>query len=489
MMSGIAGIVGRKATRDELQEMIDKVTHRGPDRKVVKELPNGGAAACEMSISPRSTPVMAGTEEPIVLFDGEIYNRLPEDASNVSFIRDCYLRDGKECFAGLDGSFTCAIIDGEEVILVRDGVGARPMNYHVGDGALYFASEAKALLGLTGEVEELPPAHTYSTREGLRRFQGYAPAVPEFETPGEAAAILRDLVIEAVRKRMADGAVKGVSLSGGLDSSIVAAIAKSIDPSIKLFSTTIKRYPSDDIRHAKMIAEFLGLEHHIYEISDEDISALIPKAIWYMETFDEDCVSGAIANFCTSRMISDFTHTILVGEGADELFGGYFRELPDIADEREKERIARKLVEIAYNTALRRLDRGWLANSVNYRTPFLDPKVVAFSEKVPMALKVCQDVKRGAAVEKWILREAFREWLPPEIANRPKLRFAGGTGVDDRMDELAGGKVTEEEFRANPSSESGLPLNSSKELHYYRLFREHFPKGFEKLTVRWDPFK
>jgi len=188
-------------------------------------------------------------------------------------------------------------------------------------------------------------------------------------------------------------------------------------------------------------------------------------------------------------MISDYTNCVVVGEGADELFGGYFHELQDIPDAEEKERVARKLVAIAYNTALRRLDRSWLANSVNYRTPYLDPEVVAFSNKLPMELKVRYDEGEARTVEKWILRRAMRKWLPDEIANRPKLRFAGGTGVDDLMDELTADKVSEEEYRNNGQSEGGLELFSPKEVYYYQLFQNHFPVGYESMVARWDPFK
>jgi asparagine synthase (glutamine-hydrolysing) len=488
-MSAITGVVGKKVDHQQLNRMIQAMLHRGPDNTHIKLLKNGGVAAAEISLSQRATSALTQTDKPVVLLDGDLYNKIPAGMSNVDFIQACYIKEGKNCFSKLDGSFACAILDGDDTILVRDAVGSRPMIYQQQDGHLLFGSEAKALLAYTADVSELPPAHYFSLKEGLNPFKPYIPSIPKFKTPEEAAKVLEKLFVKAVKKQMADGAVKGVALSGGLDSSVTAAVAKSIDPTIKLFSTTIKRYPSKDIKYAKLMAEYLGLEHHIYEITDEDIKKLVPEAIWFMETFDEDCISGAVANFFTSRMIADFTNCVLVGEGADELFGGYFRELKDIPDIKEKERVARRLVEIAYNTALRRLDRGWLANSVNYRTPFLDTEVIAFSNAVSMDLKVRYDAKQDRNVEKWIVREAMRGWLPAEIADRPKLRFAGGTGVDDLMAELTAGNVSEQEFKDHPETLGCIMLTSPKELYYYRMFQERFPKGYETMVARWDPFK
>ena len=488
-MSGIAGVIGEKTDRDTLLEMIGKIAHRGPDNTITRQVTGGGVACCELTLSPRYTAGMAGKDEPIVLLDGEIYQPLEAGQTNAGFIREVYQREGKDGLAGIDGSFACAIIDRDETILARDAVGSRPLIYHDGGDSFCFASEAKALVNRTAEVEELPPGHFFSTTGGLQPFPAHSPTVPDFSTPAEAVEILRELMVKAVRKMMSDGAVEGVALSGGLDSSIIAAIARTVNPNIKLFSTTIKRHPSKDLKFAKLMAEFLELEHHIYQITDQDIDRILDRAIYHLESFDEDCVAGAIANLYTSRLTSVFTKTIMVGEGADELFAGYFAELKKVESVEQMEQVAGKLVDIAYNTALRRLDRAWLANSINYRTPFLDPEVVAFSRKIPLNLKVYEDKERGMEVEKWVLREAFRDWLPHEIANRTKLRFAGGVGIDDLMDELTAKHVSAAEFKAHPYTETGIRLNSPKELYYYHLFRRHFPPGYEKLTARWDPFK
>jgi asparagine synthase (glutamine-hydrolysing) len=158
---------------------------------------------------------------------------------------------------------------------------------------------------------------------------------------------------------------------------------------------------------------------------------------------------------------------------------------PKVKSEEQRERLAQKLLEIAYNTALRRLDRGWKANGVVYRTPFLDPRVVAFSQKIPMEWKIYGENQ----IEKYILREAFRDMLPEKIANREKLRFAMGTGMDDVMDDVIAAKIDPGEFEKRPKAAYGLPFASFKELYYYDEFLRLFPPAYEKQTIRWDPFK
>jgi len=486
-MSAIAGIYGKKARPKDVGRMLNEIRHRGPDNSVVRSVPKASVGCGEINTSYQSTFAFGGEEAPFVLLDGSLFNDRPYETTNVALLRKMYEEHGVECFSKIDGSYACAIIDEDEVLLVRDPVGCRPLIYGTKDGELYFASEAKALADFLPEVHELPPGHIYSSRDGLRPFSGQQYDIPDFETPAEAAKALREGMIEAVEKMMADGAVEGVALSGGLDSSLVAAIAREYNKKLRLFSSTIKRYPSQDLGYAKLMANYLGMEHHIYRISDEDISRVLPQVVWFLESFDEDCVSGFIANYYTAKLARQHVDCILVGEGADELFGGYFRELQGVDDPQQKEEVAKRLVEIAYNTALRRLDRGWMSNSVDYRAPFLDGRVVALSEHIPLAMKVyAQD---GEQIEKWILREAFRDMLPKQIAKRPKLRFARGSGVDDLMEQLTASKVSAKDLQRTPKSSQGEHFTSPKELHYYRLFRKHFPSGYEKLTARWDPFK
>jgi len=393
---------------------------------------------------------------------------------------------GKRCFSQLDGSYACAGVDEDEVVLARDQVGARPLFYGRENGSMFFSTEMKGLVDhIRFDVKELPPGHLFSTKEGLKSYEPFVPDVPDIEDLQGTAKILRELVIDAVRKRMKG--VGGVSLSGGLDSSIVATIAKEFNPNLDLFTGTIDSAPGPDLENAKFMAEFLGIEPHIYRITDEDIMDFIPKAVWHLESFDEDCISGIISNYYVSRMAKEHTDAILVGEGADELFGGYRMVLksPKVKDDAHREELAQRLIDISYNTALRRLDRAWMASGVAYQTPYLDSKVVAFSQKIPMEWKIYGEKQ----IEKYILREAFRDMLPERIANREKLRFAMGVGTDNVMDQLIGKIVDPEEIKERPRAVYGLPFASFKELYYYDEFLQLFPPAYEKQTVRWDPFK
>jgi asparagine synthase (glutamine-hydrolysing) len=492
-MAAIAGIVSSNGKSPEtgsreMGEILEQMRHRGPDNTIVRSLPDGRGTlgANEINLTPERTSCTAVSKPPFILFDGELFNERAKGQSDVELFEEYYLKYGKDCFKHLDGGFSCAIVEDEETILARDPVGARPLFYGAENGSLCFSSEMKGLRDYVRfDVNELPPGHLYSTRGGTQSFEPYTPNIPEIGNLQETAQTLRELVIEAVRKRVEGGV--GVSLSGGLDSSIVATIAKEFNPDLKLFTGAIQKAPGPDLEHAKLMADFLGLEHHIYLITDEDIMAFIPDAVWFLESFDEDCISGIISNYFVSRLAKEHIDSILVGEGADELFGGYRMVLksPKVTGDEHREELAQRLLDISYNTALRRLDRGWMANAVDYQTPFLDQKVVAFSQKIPMNWKIYGEKQ----VEKYILREAFRDMLPEKIANREKLRFAMGVGTDDVMDGLVSDVVDPKEIQDRPNAAYGLPYASFKEIYYYDEFLRIFPPAYEKQTVRWDPFK
>jgi len=303
----------------------------------------------------------------------------------------------------------------------------------------------------------------------------------------DAVEKLRKTMMQAVARRLDDGAAGACLLSGGLDSSIIAAAAKELGADMPLITVGMEGAP--DLENAKIMAEHLGMEHHVLLYDAEQIRQSVPRAVWMLESFDEDCVSGAISNLFASAKASEFTNCILSGEGGDELFGGYHL-LKGLPTEAERLKMMERLIAIAYNTAAQRLDRAMMGNSINYRTPFIDTDVIAFALQVPVRWKV-HDAGDGKFVEKHILREAFKDLLPETIYRREKLRFSAGTGTDGLMDDIARDMESgdDQSDRAGTTAE-GYTLNSPKERWYYDLFKTRFPAPcFEKLVGRWDPGK
>jgi len=487
-MAGIAGAFGPNTQGSLTEQMLQEIEHRGPDSIRMHRRGGlcGGVRASELSAARGDG--FADRDGVTVLVDGEIYNSRAEGASDADVILDMYAKQGRTFARYLEGVFACAVSDGEQLLLARDGVGVRPLYWGTDRyGQLCFASEAKSLVGICEDVAELPPATTFSSISGLA---GYVPRYPEVEVSdcfAEAAQDLRECVTRAVARRLDDGAVGACLLSGGLDSSIMACVAYQLGAKVPLVTVGIEGAP--DLENAELLAKHLGGEHHVFLFEAEQIPQSVPRAVRVLESFDEDCVSGTISNLFASAKAREFTNCILSGEGGDELFGGYHL-LKDLPTDAQRLKMMHRLIEVAYNTALQRLDRAMMGNGINYRTPFIDTEVVVLAMHLPVRWKI-HGKGTGEPVEKYILREAFKDLLPEKIYKRRKLRFAAGSSTDDRMDEVARQEtqVTEltDETRKTPE---GYVLSSPKELWYYQLFKEQFPAPcFERLVGRWDPGK
>ena len=487
-MAGVAGILGNGTESRTVRRMLQAIEHRGPDTLRMHQAEQfcGGVRASELSA--HRGDGFAQDDGITVLFDGDIYNARDNGESDAGVALKLYKQYGRTFASHLQGVFACGVCDGQGVLLARDAVGVRPMYWATtGGGDLYFASEAKALVGLVQDVAELPPATTYSSLTGLAGYLPHYPPVQMNETFANAAKTLRAALMRAVARRLEDGAVGACLLSGGLDSSIIAAAARELGADIPLVTVGMKGAP--DVENARLMAKHLGMRHHVHLYNADQVFDSVPRAVWALESFDEDCVSGAISNLFASSKAREFTNCILSGEGGDEHFGGYHL-LKDLPTEAERLQMMGRLIEIAYNTAVQRLDRAMMGNSINYRTPFIDTEVIAFAMQMPVQWKI-HDGGNGDLVEKYILREAFKDLLPDPIYRRAKLRFAAGTGTDNLMDEIARNRAGFGELsEASRITAEGYALNSPKELWYYSLFKQKFPAPcFEKLVGRWDPGK
>ena len=483
-MAAIAGLLGALPGANLAEKMLDVLAHRGADR--VQPFRSGriDAGVRASRLSPDRGDGFARDNGVAVLFDGEIYNDRAAGQSDADVALALYGRHGRSFAARLQGVFACAVFDADTVLLARDAVGVRPLYWGTtADGALCFASEMKALVAASDDVKELPPGTTFSSESGLA---GYLPRYPDVAIGASLAGATRALraaVTRAVERRLADGAVGACLLSGGLDSSIIAAVVHELGADMPVITVGMDGAP--DLANAEAMARHLDMEHHVLLYDAEQIRQSVPRAVWMLESFDEDCVSGAIANLFASGKARELTNCILSGEGGDELFGGYHL-LKDLPGETEQLRMMSRLIEIAHNTAVQRLDRAMMANGIHYRTPFLDTDVIAMALQIPVRWKIHDD-GAGRLIEKYILREAFRDLLPEAIYRREKLRFSAGTGTDSLMDDVAG---ESDLASADRRTAHGYTLNSPKELRYYRIFKERFPSPcFERLVGRWDPGK
>ena len=487
-MAGIAGITGSTQQTETVEAMLKTIEHRGPDTVKVHRTEHfhGGVRASSLS-APRGDG-FAQDGVVAVLFDGDIYNEREGEKSDAQVALELFKEYGRTFASHLEGVFALAIQDGDGVLLARDTVGVRPLYWGTTQaGNLCFASEAKALVGLADDVMELTPATTYCSKTGLAGYIPQYPCVSMGASFNDAVEKLRKTMMQAVARRLDDGTVGACLLSGGLDSSIIAAVVKELGADMPLITVGMEGAP--DLANAKLMAEHLGMEHHVLLYDAEEIRKSVPRAIWMLESFDEDCVSGAISNLFASAKASEFTNCILSGEGGDELFGGYHL-LKDLPNEAERLKMMDRLIAIAHNTAVQRLDRAMMGNSINYRTPFIDTEVIALALHIPVRWKL-HDSGNGRLVEKHILREAFKDLLPEKIYRREKLRFSAGTGTDNLMDDVAGDQAGMGKFdEQTRTTAEGYTLNSPKELWYYRLFKERFPAAcFERLVGRWDPGK
>jgi len=482
-VAGIAGVQG--ADNGELTLMLERIKYRGPHETWISRDSQVNIGCNELNIGAdcKDGSHHASDGKRTAILDGRVYN--PEklkmtDAEAALYFYDSF---GPHFAKKLDGDFACAISDNGKMVLARDWAGVKPLYYgHNSEGALCFASEAKSLVGIADDVREFPPGYIYSREMGFQRYTCEAVETPEFENYEQAKRVTRQLLEEAVEKRMKDNAVGGILLSGGLDSSLITYMVYQIKPDIECFTVSMEE--GQDLPLATDVTEYLGIKHHILIFGEKEINEILPQAIYHQEMYEESCVHGAIANFLAGRFVSPYTNCVFTGEGADEFLAGYDGQFKQGRNQEEVAGIVDLLINVAHNTALQRLDRLAAANSIETRMPFLDAKVMDFSMKIPLGHKIHGPEQVG----KWVLRQAFEGCLPDHIIYQPKRFFAQGSGVAGIMRSLAEKHVSESELAAHNRGEENPWLSSVEELYYYRIFKETFPHPtFDRLVGRWDP--
>lgn len=479
-MCGIAGVF-LKQTSQNVEKMISTLTHRGPDGQGLKNLPNGTLGHTRLAILD-----LAGGDQPMgfdktwITFNGEIYNyrdlayeHLTEVSlkthSDTEVILHLYRKFGTRCVELLDGMFAFAIMDGSEFFMARDPLGIKPLYYGMHNAGLYFASEIKALSQVTDDINEFPAGHCFHSRVGWNSYFRLESVREDIHNEAHALKFIRAVLQEAVRKRLLSDVPVGISLSGGLDSSIVAMLASQDTTQLNSFAVGVEG--SEDLGAARKMAGILGTRHHERIFTEREMLDALPKVIYHLESFDPALVRSAIPNFFLADLASKHVKVILTGEGADEIYAGY-DYLSSFSSHAELQREMTNITTALHNTNLQRADRIAMACGLEARVPFLDIKSVALGLGLPVEWKTHRDKPA-----KYLLRKAFSADLPEEIVNRPKQKFSKGAGSSDIIGEVAESEISDAEFH----SESVRLLNdweyrlpNKEALYYYRILHEHF---------------
>jgi asparagine synthase (glutamine-hydrolysing) len=347
--------------------------------------------------------------------------------------------------------------------LQRDRLGVRPLYYGwTSDGAFCFASEVKGMLAVTRDIHEMPPG--YSFDGGKMTMNAEITVQPELNESAETIAReLRRRLESTVQARIGNGDV-GSWLSGGLDSSVMVALAHPHVSKLHTFAAGMAGAP--DLEFARVAAEFLHAEHHERVIQPAEMFASLSDVIYALESFDAWLIRSSVMNYLVAKTAADYVPAVFSGEGGDELFAGY-----DYLKSLDPAELPSELIDITnrlHNTALQRVDRCSSAFGTVAHVGFLDDNVVDYALQIPSGLKL----RNG--VEKWILRESMRDALPDSILWRPKAKFWQGAGVEDFLARHAKEQISDADFKLERNLPNGVQLNTKEELFYYRIFRERF---------------
>lgn len=529
-MCGIAGILNIKDQSKELRnkalQMARKIRHRGPDWSGIYVGDRAILAHERLSIvDPQSggQPLYSPDRKQILAVNGEIYNHREiraryagqyefQTGSDCEVILALYREKGIHFLEELSGIFAFVLYDEEkdEFLIARDPIGVIPL--YIGqdaDGKTYFGSELKALEGFCDEYEPFLPGHYYYSKEntmkrwytrswmefdGLKEGQKQKADEQHSKNGTSASQLIYDALESAVQRQLMSDVPYGVLLSGGLDSSVISAIAKKYVakrietdgnseawwPQLHSFAVGLKGAP--DLIKAREVAEYIGTVHHEINYTLQEGLDAIRDVIYFIETYDVTTVRASTPMYLLARVIKSMgIKMVLSGEGADEIFGGYlyFHKAPDARTFHEE--TVRKLSKLYLYDCLR-ANKSLAAWGVEGRVPFLDKEFLDIAMSLDPELKMAP----GRVIEKKVVREAFADMLPASVAWRQKEQFSDGVGYSwiDTLKEITAAAVSDEQMaHATDRFPINPPMN--KEEYYYRsIFEEHF---FSESAARSVP--
>lgn len=521
-MCGIAGIFNITSQTPELRNkalrMAQKIRHRGPDWSGIYV---GGSAILAHErlsiVDPESggQPLYSPDRKQVLAVNGEIYNHRDiraryagkyafQTGSDCEVILALYKDKGIDFLEELNGIFAFALYDEEkdDFLIARDPIGVIPL--YIGkdkEGRIYFGSELKALEGFCDEYEPFLPGHYYQGSEG-KMHRWYTRDWMEYEAVKDAphtapctaqAAAVRQALEAAVQRQLMSDVPYGVLLSGGLDSSVISAIAKKYAakrietdntadawwPQLHSFAVGLKGAP--DLLKAREVAQHIGTVHHEINYTIQEGLDAIRDVIYFIETYDVTTVRASTPMYLLARVIKSMgIKMVLSGEGADEVFGGYlyFHKAP--TPQAFHEETVRKLSKLYLYDCLR-ANKSLSAWGVEGRVPFLDKEFLDIAMRLHPAVKMCP----GKEIEKRVVREAFADMLPESVAWRQKEQFSDGVGYSwiDTLKAVTAAAVSDEQME-HAAERFPIHTPQNKEEYYYRsIFEEHFPSDSAALSV------
>ena len=515
-MCGIATIFNIKeqtpALRKKALEMAKKIRHRGPDWSGIYCGKTAILAHERLSIvDPQSgrQPLFSHDRKQVLAVNGEIYNHREirkqyagryefQTGSDCEVILALYRDKGIDFLEDLNGIYAFALYDEEkdDFLIARDPIGVIPL--YIGrdkDGKVYCASELKALEGFCDEYEPFLPGHYYIGSEGkMKRW--YKRDWMDYDAVkdnGGNATDIRAALDEAVKRQLMSDVPYGVLLSGGLDSSVISALAKQYAskrietdsrqdawwPQLHSFAVGLKGAP--DLAKAREVAEHIGTVHHEINYTIQEGLDAVRDVIYFIETYDVTTVRASTPMYLLARVIKSMgIKMVLSGEGADEVFGGYlyFHKAPNAKAFHEE--TVRKLSKLHLYDCLR-ANKSLAAWGVEGRVPFLDKEFLDVAMRLNPELKMCP----GKTIEKKIVREAFADLLPESVAWRQKEQFSDGVGYSwiDTLKQITAEAVSDEQIA---HAAERFPINPpmNKEEYYYRsIFEEYFPSESAARSV------
>jgi asparagine synthase (glutamine-hydrolysing) len=497
--------------RPQILEMSKSLRHRGPDWSGIYAHDKAILAHERLAIvDPTSgkQPIFNKDKTLVLAANGEIYNHLSlhKEVEGYEFTThsDCevilalYQKYKHNFIDRLNGIFGFAIYDTEsdDFLVARDHMGIIPL--YTGrdeNGTLFVASELKALEGICQTIEPVPPGH-YMTNHSNGFKKWYKPTWRNYEDVKDnktSIQKLRDALDAAVHRQLMSDVPYGVLLSGGLDSSITSALAKKYAekrieeqdktgawwPKLHSFATGLEGSP--DLKAAKRVAEHLDTVHHEIIFTIQEGLDAIKDVIYHLETYDVTTVRASTPMFLMARAIKAMgIKMVLSGEGSDELFGGYlyFHKAPNAKAFHEE--TVRKLDKLYLYDCLR-ANKSLAAWGIEGRVPFLDKEFIDVAMSINPADKMIKDGR----IEKWVLRKAFEDMLPEEVAWRQKEQFSDGVGYSwiDTLKEKVEQEVSDDQLSNAKFKFPFQPPKSKEEFYYRSIFAEHFSSQAAAETV------